>query len=234
MGMSDRKKQGKLYGVGVGAGDPEDVTCKAVRVLEQCHVIGLQESRTAYEIARQACPVIAKKEQLLLLLPMSREEQTLKQAWREAAGQIMEKLEEGKDVALPVLGDPTIYAAVGYLKEELDKEGYETIFINGIPSFVRAAADAGITLVQGKEPLHILPGICEAEELLQLSGTHVYMKAGRKLPVLRQRLEQMAQGESEVYCVEKAGWKDKSLQTGQNALSEEHGYYTLVIVKQKN
>lgn len=241
--MDERKKTGRFYGVGVGAGDPEDITLRAIRVFQKCQVIGMQESKTAYDIAGQACLeadiIIEEKEKLFLSLPMSRDEEALKRAWRKAAGQIAEKLVEGKDVALPVLGDPTIYASVGYLKEELDRAGFETSLVNGIPSFVRAASDAGISLVQGKEALHIFPGISGAEEALRFSGTRVFMKTGKELNRLRNGLEQIlweaqqhGEKEPEIYCVEKAGWKEKSLKIGQDALNGENGYYTLVIVKQ--
>lgn len=224
----EKRKQGCFYGVGVGAGDPEELTAKAVRVLKSAQVIGMQEGRTAYEIAARACPEILAKETLILHTPMCRDAQALQKAWSEAAGQIAEKLRDGLDVALPVLGDPTVYATVFYLQEQLSAQGFETELVNGIPSFVKAAARAGISLAQGEESLHIFPGVTDMEEAMRLSGTKVFMKLGKQYPLLKERL---ASTQKQVYVAERAGMDGEQIVRGIAQMPEETGYFTLVIVK---
>ena len=121
--------KGILYGVGVGPGDPELMTVKAVRTVERCPVIALPQSGrgecTAYEIAKEAVPALEKKEKLLLSMPMTRDQDTLLESWREAADQIARKLDLGQDVAFLTLGDPAVYSTYLYLHRLVEKMGYE-------------------------------------------------------------------------------------------------------------
>ena len=119
--------KGILYGVGVGPGDPELMTVKAVRTVERCPVIALPQSGrgecTAYEIAKEAVPALEKKEKLLLSMPMTRDQGKLLESWREAADQIAKKLDLGQDVAFLTLGDPAVYSTYLYLHQLVEKMG---------------------------------------------------------------------------------------------------------------
>ncbi len=229
---SDRKTLGRFFNVGVGAGDPEDITRKAERLLKSAQVICRQEGQTAYQIAAKACPEILAKETLSLDTPMSRDKKVLEEAWTKATEQVAEKLRAGLDVAMPVLGDPAVYATASYLQQRLAALGFVTEMANGIPSFVRAAGDCGISLVQGSEPLHLLPGCPKEEktkEWLALPGTKVFMKLGKQYPMLRQLLEQ---AKEPVFVVERAGMEERQIWTN-GEFPEETGYFTSVIVKEK-
>lgn len=93
MKKTEGTKQGILYGVGVGPGDPELLTLKAVRILRECDVIAIpQESKegcTAYQIARQAVPELDEKPCLPLPMPMTR----IGRSWRQAMRQPLSKLQ---------------------------------------------------------------------------------------------------------------------------------------------
>lgn len=130
-----RKKtaqRGVFYAVGVGRGDPEDLTCKAVRILKSVQVIGRQQNQAAYETAAQACPEIRVKEELELPLPETGDEAFLMQEYQKTAAQIAEKLREGKDAALPVYGNPADHASVGLISSFLEQQGYRTQMIGGL------------------------------------------------------------------------------------------------------
>ena len=141
---------GILYAVGVGPGDPELLTLKAVKILEKAEVIACPSKNNkpgvAYAIAAQACPFLTSKEILSLNFPMNKE--NLSDAHKSAAETIIAELATEKDVAFLTLGDPCLYSTFSYISEMVKKAGYETQVINGIPSFCAAAARLNIPIAE--------------------------------------------------------------------------------------
>lgn len=190
----DNVKKGTLHGVSVGPGDPELMTLKAVRCIEQCPVLAAPQTAAgrmlALDIAKGAVDVSGK-----IILPlhfaMSRDPEVLKASHAAAADAIRAHLDAGRDVALLNLGDVSIYATYGYLEEILTAQGYAAVRIAGVPSFCAAAARLGQSLTGGMEqPLTIAPGR-HVEQVLAAPGAKVLMKTGHHLPkmldVLRER-----------------------------------------------
>ena len=143
----NRKMKGRWYGVGVGPGDPELMTLKAVRILRECSVVAIPHSEkercAAYQIAAQAAPEIEEKTILYLPMPMTRDRDRLDRSHQEAAARTAAVLDEGRDVAFITLGDSTVYSTCLYVMGRLQEQGYETELINGVPSFCAAAARLG-------------------------------------------------------------------------------------------
>ena len=179
------KRIGTFYGVSVGPGDPELMTLKAIRCLEQCPVIAAPRTSgggmLALDIARGAVDLTGKTI-LPLQFAMSRDPGVLRASHAEAARAVRQHLDAGQDVAMLNLGDVSIYATFGYLQEILETEGYAAVMIPGVPSFCAAAARLGQPLTDGMEqPLTIAPGRCAAQ-VLTAPGAKVLMKSGRQLP----------------------------------------------------
>lgn len=223
---------GILYGIGVGPGDPELMTLKAVRRIRECKIIaiphGNKELCTAYKIACQAVPEIERKECLALPMPMTKDENVLEESHTAAANAVMERLEEGWDVAFLTLGDVTIYSTFGYLLTRLSKEGYETRLECGIPSFCAAAARLGRPLVSGAEELHVIPATYQVKEALGLKGVKVLMKAGKQMKSVKEELQGCGQ---EAVMVENCGMEGERIYGSLKELPDEPGYYSLVIVR---
>ena len=227
---------GTFYGVSVGPGDPELLTLKAVRCIEQCPV--LAAPRTAegrmlvLEIVKGAVDVSGKTI-LPLHFAMSRDADTLRASHEAAAGAVREALDAGQDVAMLNLGDVSIYATYGYLEEILKAQGYPTARIAGVPSFCAAAAALGRSLTDGMEaPLTLAPGR-HAEQVLDAPGAKVLMKSGRQLPAalaaLRRRglLEKSAMA-CNCGLPEQTLWPDLSSYDP----ARPAGYFTTIIVKE--
>ena len=110
---------GTLYGIGVGPGDPELMTLKAVRLIEQCDLVAVPKSGdgegVAKQIAQKAVPDFDKKELIEVSMPMTRDPQVLEQSHQAAAEQIEGYLKEGNSVAFLTLGDPAIYSTYIFL-----------------------------------------------------------------------------------------------------------------------
>ena len=177
------KKQGILYGVGVGPGDPELLTLKAARVLKACPVVAAPRTREGRSLALDiACGAVdlTKKSLLFLDFAMSRSERTLADTHRLAARQVLEQLAAGLDVALLTLGDVSVYSSFCYVMDLVRAAGYETVMIPGVPSFCASAAALGRSLTEMNEPLHILPagGRLSLPEALALPGKCAPKTAG--------------------------------------------------------
>ena len=228
------KKQGILYGVGVGPGDPELLTLKAVRVLKACPVVAAprtREGRTlALDIARGAMDLTGKV-LLFLDFAMSRSERTLADTHQLAARQVLEQLAAGQDVALLTLGDVSVYSSFCYVMDLVRIAGYETVMIPGVPSFCASAAALGRSLTEMNEPLHILPagGHLSLPEALALPGAKVLMKAGRQLPQAVAELERQGLAGTSA-LVMNCGLPDQRLCPTLHEYQGQTGYFATLLV----
>ena len=136
--------RGILYGIGVGPGDPELLTLKAVRLLKAADVIAAPgkdvRETAAYRIAVQAVPEIGDKELIPIDMPMVMERERLEKAHLAGAAVLEEILERGKTIALITLGDPTVYSTFSYLEKPVREDGFSTEYVSGVTSFCAAAA----------------------------------------------------------------------------------------------
>jgi precorrin-2 C(20)-methyltransferase len=225
---------GKMYGVGVGPGDPELLTLKAIRVMKEADCIVVPgeevESSVAFSIAKVGYPEVTKKKVFSVSMPMTKDKEVLKKAHEEAILSIKEKLESGQIVAFLTLGDPTIYSTYMYLHKKITELGFETEIVSGIPSFCAAAARLGISLVENREQMHIIPATYGIDEVMHMSGTKVLMKAGRKVSSLKEEVKKMG---ARAMLVENCGMKNEKLYTNLEMVPEKTGYYTVLIVKEK-
>lgn len=132
---------GVLYGVGVGPGDSELLTLKAVRLIKESDIIAIpsdnKEKCVAYNIVIEVIPELEDKEILYISMPMTKDEEYLRQSHEKGAEQIIEKLNEGKDVAFLTLGDPSIYSTYIYVHKIVLSKNYKAQIVSGVPSFVQ-------------------------------------------------------------------------------------------------
>ena len=246
---------GIFTGVGVGPGDPELMTLKAVRTVEACSVIAIPVSDStlkepvyesagnqdgqnalylercvAYQIAAGAVEGIAEKDRIYLPMPMIKEKDRLKAIHDNDAAAVAELLDQEKNVVFLTLGDPTVYSTCMYVHKRLKRSGYITQIVPGIPSFCAAAARMDIPLVENRQELHVLPASYHIEESLDLPGTKVLMKAGRKMSEVKRLLTEK---ELDSMMVENCGMENEKLYFGAHEIPEQAGYYSLLVVKEK-
>ena len=225
---------GCLYSVGVGPGDPELMTLKAVKIIRNCQVLVLpaesKEKCVAYQIARRAIPEIEDKATVCLVMPMTKDKDRLEKSHREGTQKVAEVLDAGKDAAFLTLGDPTVYATSMYIHQRIAGMGYRTSIVSGVPSFCAAAAKLGVSLGEKQEQIHIIPASYDVEAAMQLPGTKILMKAGKKMPVVRQCVKEH---HGWAAMVENCGMAEEHLWINAEDMTEQPGYYTLVIVKDR-
>ena len=231
--MERANKLGTFYGVGVGPGDPELLTLKAVRVLESCPVLAAPQTAsgemTALSIARQVVDLEGKT-LLPLFFTMSRDKERQRAAHREAAEAVRLHLEAGQDVAMAILGDVSIFSTYCYLMDILKGEGFPCVMVPGVPSFCAVAARLGRSLTEANTPLHILPGGGEGPgESLDLPGTKVLMKSGRNYPQLLEELERR-DWLDQAGMVENCGLPRERIFPTLEEKPESSGYFTTIIL----
>lgn len=229
--------KGKLYGIGVGPGDPELITIKAKRILEEVDYIAIPKTAgdkqsLALSIAQGI--VGQNKNVIELIFPMSYDENILDESWNDAALKVMEKLDAGKNVAFITLGDPTVYSTYIYLHKDLKKKGYDTEIIPGVTSFCACAARAGVSIAENRETVAIVPSAYDCEnidDVLSSFDNVVLMKVSKNLEGLKERLKEKGLLKKSV-LVSKCGLPDEKIEYGSDFIeSGKTSYFTTMIIK---
>lgn len=225
---------GILYGVGVGPGDPELMTLKAVRLIEETDVIavpGKQPKETvAYKIAAGAVPDLDKKELVPIYMPMTMDKEEQHKNHLAGANLLEEYLKNGKNVVFLTLGDPTIYSTFSYIQHIVDADGFETGLVSGIPSFCAAAARMNISLVEWNEPLHIIPAVHKLDEEMTQHGNYVLMKSASGMGQVKKLLSRSGRS---VQMVENCGMPQEHIYRSLEEIPEDAGYYSLIVAKEQ-
>lgn len=226
--------KGKLYGVGVGPGDPSLMTYKAAQCIEQVPVIAVPTSGGNKQIALEiVAPYLSSQEILHCYMPMTRDKEALTRIHEACANQIQGYLDAGKDVAFLTLGDPTIYSTYIYIHKHIVSRGYEASMIPGVPSFCAVAAKLGNSLCEEGEILHIIPASYEGTEAaLGLKGNKVLMKTGKSLKKVFDLLKQKGLYES-AQMVSCCGMKEEKIYPTLKEVQEESSYFSIVVVKEE-
>ena len=187
---------GKFYGIGVGPGDPELLTLKGKRILEECDIVATPKTHGEKDSTalRIVAPYIEGKELLELVLPMTKDEVKLKEAWDNGAEQIMDLLKDGKIVAFITLGDPSLFSTFMYVFRPVQKAGFEWEIVPGINAPSATAARLGCGLSDWKESLAITAAttdLATVEETIRNHDNTVLMKGARKWTEIAALLEKM-------------------------------------------
>lgn len=225
---------GTFYGVGVGPGDPELLTLKALSTLERCPVLAVPQTKsggnTALDIVSQKIDLSAKTI-LPLPFPMTRDDTAARENHRALATQLLDVLQNGRDVAMITLGDVSLFSTVSYFVPLIRAAGVAVELVPGVTSFCAAAAKLQRSLTEKSEPLHIVPaGYSSLKESLSLPGTKVLMKPGKDLTPLLRELEERG-------LLNKAAMAVNCGLPGERILSDltgftetETGYFTTILI----
>ncbi len=226
--------KGILYGVGVGPGDPELMTLKAVRLIKENEIIAVPgtdpKESTAYRIAAGAVPEIADKTLVAVDIPMVKDKKRIIEAHTAGAERVAAYLEQGRNVVFLNLGDITVYSSYMYIQNRVREMGYQAEVVSGITSFCAAAARLGVSLCEWSEPLHIIPALHRTKEALDLPGNYVLMKSGTKMNEIKKLL---ADSGRDVMMVENCSMPDEKVYRGVDEIPDDAGYFSLIIAKQK-
>ena len=206
--------RGKLYGIGVGPGDPSLLTLQAKKRLEEVDYVFIPvkkigEDSKAFGIVEQVI-TIPEEKVIPVIFAMKRDRKEQEKGWELATKQIAAYLEQGKSGALITLGDVSIYSTAFYVCDRLKKAGYDTEMVAGIPSFCAGASLAGISLAEGKES---------------------FMKASRFISEIETLLEEQEETMT-AYVMSQVGMEGEYI--GPLDSKREYEYLTTVVIKKES
>ena len=206
------QKSGRLYGVGLGPGDPELMTLKAARLIGSATVVAYPALAGAASFARSiAAEMISPgAREIVIDVPMTVAREPAQAAYDLAAEAIAEALEAGEDVVCLCEGDPFFYGSFMYLFARLSSR-FEVEVVPGVTSITACAARAGMPLAARNERLTVLPGPLPVDELrARIEGAEsvAILKVGRHLQKIRAVIDALGLTERAVY-VERASLPDE-------------------------
>lgn len=224
--------KGKFWSVGLGPGDKELLTYKAVRIIEESDVVAVPVSGSARNVALEIAENVVKDKAIIYLnMPMTKDKAVLAEKHQKAVEIVRGFLDEGKSIAFLTLGDPSIYSSTMYVHNEVRDKGYESFIVPGITSFSAAAAALNVSLCEGKEALHIIPAsYVDLELAVGLSGNKVFMKSGKSITEVKEILD--SSHNHVAMMVEQASMKEEKVYINLENVDGNSSYFSLVIAKE--
>ncbi|GGK89632.1 precorrin-3B C(17)-methyltransferase [Planomonospora parontospora subsp. parontospora] len=232
---------GRLWGVGLGPGDPELVTVKAARLLGAADVIAYHSARHGRSIARSVAAPYLREGQIeeALIYPLTTEttdhpggyQGAIDDFYAECALRLAAHLDAGRDVVVLCEGDPLFYGSYMHMHKRLAHR-YTTEVVPGVTSVSGAAAVLGRPLVERDETLTVLPGTLPAEvlaERLAAADSAAVLKLGRTFTKVRDALEKAGRLE-EAWYVERATTAGQRLAPLAEVDPESVPYFSLALI----
>ncbi len=231
-------QSGKLYGIGVGPGDPDLLTVKAAKVLGTVDVVfAAASTKNDYSTALGIARPHMRKDAVVrhLGFPMTKDKAELETAWEKNAEEVAEVLRNGNTAAFLTLGDSLTYSTYGYLLNTLKKldPSLPCEAVPGITSYQAAAAKVGFILAESEESLVISSGVCSSqrlEELLRTADNAVIMKTYKNFGDIRHSLEKLRLSDKTV-LVSRLGMEGESILHDIRDAPEKPHYFSLALVR---
>ncbi len=225
---------GTLFGLGVGPGDPDLITLKALKILERAPVIGYPAPETGDSLARSiAAPHIPEgRTEIVIRTPMVPGKFPAHDVYDRYAAKIEACLNAGEDVAVLCEGDPFLYGSFMYLSSRLSAS-HSVEVVPGVSSLGACAAAVGAPLVSRNQVLTVLPGPLEEEELefrIRSSPAVAIMKVGRHLDKICRVLDRLG-------LIENAQYVERATMSEQRVLKlcdvPRYGapYFSMILVR---
>ncbi|MFD4400696.1 precorrin-2 C(20)-methyltransferase [Kitasatospora sp. NPDC058478] len=244
--MTDRQISGvgRLYGVGLGPGDPSLVTVRAAELIGKADVVAYHSARHGRSIARSIAERYLTGGQIeeKLVYPITVETTdhpggyrgALDDFYEEASARLAAHLDAGRDVVVLAEGDPLFYGSYQHMHKRLAHR-YPTEVVPGVTSVSAAAARLGQPLTEAEETLTVIPGTLPEEELtarIAAADSAVIMKLGRTFPAVRRALERAGRLDDAQY-VERAFMDGERILPLAEVEGETVPYFSVAVLPSK-
>ncbi len=228
---------GRLYGIGVGPGDPELITLKALRILRSVPVVAYQSAVDKESIARKIVSPYLDNSQIEVLfhLPRALEPENAKSIYDREIQPIADHLAAGRDVVVLCEGDPFFYGSFMYLFTRL-ADKYKTEVVPGVSSLMACPVALGLPFTYYNDVLTVLPAPLPIEILTsQLLNTDAaaIMKLGRHFPKIRNLLHELGLASRARY-IERATSTQQRILPLDEVNPLEVPYFSMIIIPTKN
>lgn len=199
-------ESGRLYGLGVGPGDPELLTLKALRLLRAVPVVAYPAPEHGNSFARSivAAWIEGHQREIAIRFPM-RPGPPPVEIYDGAAAELAAELEDGRDVALLCQGDPLFYGSFINVFTRLAGR-YQIEIVPGVSSLTACAAAAATPLVSRDDTLAVIPATLDEDQIaarLAASESVAIVKLGRHIAKVRRVLDRLGLLDGAV-CIEHA------------------------------
>ncbi|MGY0499768.1 precorrin-3B C(17)-methyltransferase [Nocardia sp. FBN12] len=232
---------GKLWGIGLGPGDPELVTVKAARLIAEADVVAFHSAKHGRSISRAIAEPYLRAGQIEehLVYPVTVEttdhpggyQGAIDEFYEQAAARLATHLAAGRTVALLAAGDPLFYSSYMHMHRRL-ADRFDAEIVPGITSVSAASAALGTPLVEGEQVLTVLPGTMPVDELtarLRETDAAAIMKLGRTFPGVRQALSDSGRL-GDAYYVERASSTRQRVLAAADVDEADVPYFSITLV----
>ena len=236
----------KLIGIGVGPGDPDLLTVKAVKAIHSADIImcpASKEDRPSIALS-VVSPLIDKsknQEIVKLIFPMTKDKDVLKETWKKNAKIMAEKVLLGKNVVYLTVGDPYLYSTWIYMHKDLT-ENYPEMKISVIPGIVSMftfASKVGVSIAEGAEKVAIIPScydLSSVKEIAKNSETMIFLKDGRYFDQVIDVLKESGFPDDSIFAIGQDLGTDHEIirkltlgEVNDNTLTTK--YFSILVVK---
>lgn len=201
----------ELIGIGVGPGDPDLLTVKAVNAIKNSDVImcpAAKEDRPSIALSIVSTLIDKSKNQeiIKLIFPMTKDKAILESTWKKNSKIMAEKVLTGKNVVYLTVGDPFLYSTWIYMHKEIS-ENYPAVKISVIPGIVSMftfASKVGVSIAEGAEKVSIIPScydLSTVKEIAKNSETMVFLKDGRYFDQVIELLKEAGFPDNSIFAI---------------------------------
>src|SRR5262245_6781449 len=228
---------GTVYGLGVGPGDPELLTLKALRLLRAAPVIAYPAPETGESFARSivAPHLPGGRTEIAIRMLLGDAQYPKADIYDRAAARIVDHTADGRDVAVLCEGDPFFYGSFIYLYERL-VERCPVVVVPGVSSLMACASAAGLPLAGRLEALTVIPAPladAELERRLAAADAAAIIKVGRHFPRVRHRLEKSG-ALGRAWYVERATLSSQRVLPLAEVATGSAPYFSMILVANRN
>jgi len=235
-----------LIGIGVGPGDPDLLTVKAVKAIQNADIIMCPASKEdrpsiAYSVISSLIDKSKNQEIIKLIFPMTKDKDILEQSWKKNAKIMAETVLSGKNVVYITVGDPFLYSTWIYMHRDL-KEKYPNMSINVIPGIVSMftfASKVGVSIAEGAEKVAIIPScydLSSVKEIAKNSESMIFLKDGRYFDQVIEVLKESGFSDNSIFAIGQDLGTDKEIirkltlgEVNDKTLTTK--YFSILVVK---
>ncbi|SCA57362.1 Precorrin-2 C(20)-methyltransferase [Candidatus Terasakiella magnetica] len=227
---------GTLYGLGIGPGDPDLITLKALKIMQAAPVIAYPAPVGKPSLARSIVETHLPGNQLEIKIdtPMVPGKFPANDVYDQYSEEIAKELELGKDVAVLCEGDPFFFGSFMYIYARLS-ERFKTVVVPGVSSAMASCCQIGVPITSRDDVLSVLPAPLPSEELmsrLQQCDAAIIMKVGRHFTKVRDVLGTLGLSENAFY-IEHATMDNQKIMPLDEAQFEKAPYFSMIIVHKR-
>ncbi len=236
-----------LIGIGVGPGDPDLLTVKAVKAIHNADIImcpASGEDRPSIALSVVSSLIDKSKNQdiVKLIFPMTKDRDVLEQTWKKNAKIMANTVLSGKNVVYLTVGDPYLYSTWIYMHKDLT-ENYPDMQISVIPGIVSIftfASKVGVSIAEGSEKVAIIPScydLSSVKEIAKHSETLVFLKDGRYFDKVIQVLRESGFPDDSIFAIgQDLGTENEiirklTLAQADDGVTLATKYFSILVVK---